>query len=129
MAYTVKLKNQAGIDVNYSDIETVTIPLASGSGNAAFFARYSVTKSYSTGITYNGGDYASNGVDYLCVITTTVDGYKVPESTGISVKINGNDAEVNLAWQYYKLSDKVAAIKIVGQYITGDIVLSAEAAT
>ena len=94
MAYTVKLKNQAGIDVNYSDIETVTIPLASGSGNAAFFARYSVTKSYSTGITYNGGDYASNGVDYLCVITTTVDGYKVPESTGISVNSCSNYAEI-----------------------------------
>ena len=129
MAYTVKLKNQAGIDVNYSDVETVTIPLASGSGNAAFFARYGVTKNAAARIEYNGGDHAANGVDYLCVISTNTDGWKVPESTDITVKIGDKDAEVNLAWTYYRLTDTIAVVRIAGQYITGDISLTAVAVT
>jgi hypothetical protein len=127
MAYTVKLKNQAGIDVNYSDVETVTIPFASGSGNAVFSARYGVTKNAAARIAYNGGDHAANGVDYICVISTNVEGYKVPDSTGITVKIGGKDATVNLAWTYSKLSDTIAVVKVVGQYITGDIALTAVA--
>lgn len=125
MAYTVKLKNQAGIDVNYSDVETVTIPLASGNGNAAFFARYGVTKNAAVSITYDGGDYAANGVDYLCVISTGSTGKKVPNS--IEVKIGGNIATENLAYTYSKLTDTIATVKVVGQYITGDIVLTAVA--
>lgn len=127
MAYTVKLKNQAGIDVNYSDVETVTIPLASGSGNAAFFARYGVTKNAAVSITYSGGDYAANNVDYLCVISTGSTGKKVPGS--ITVKIGDKDATLNVAYTYSVLTDTIAVVKVVGQYITGDIVLTAVAAS
>lgn len=127
MPYTVKLKNQAGVDVNYSDIETVTIPLASGSGNAAFMARYGVTKLAAASITYNGGDYAANGVDYICVITTGNTGKLVPNA--IKVTIGGKTAQVDLAYTYLKLTNTISAVRVEGSYITGDIVIEATAVT
>lgn len=127
MAYTVKLKNQAGIDVNYSDIETLTIPMASGSGNAVFMARYAVTKYAASNITYNGGDYAANGVDYLCVITTGETGKLVPDK--IKVTIGGNTAEANLAYSYSKMTGNYSVVRVNGAYVTGDIVVEAVAVT
>lgn len=127
MPYTVKLKNQAGVDVNYSDVETVTIPLASGSGNAAFMARYGVTKLAAASITYNGGDYAANGVDYICLITTGTTGKRVPDS--VTINIGGKVATVGLAYTYAKLTDTHAVIKVAGDYVTGNIEITAVAVT
>ena len=127
MAYTVKLKNQAGIEVNYSDIENVTIPLASGSGNATFMARYGVTKYASANITYDGGEYAANGVDYMCRISTGSTGKHVPDS--IIVKIGGTEATANLAYVYTKLTNIESVVRINGSYITGEIEIEAYAKT
>lgn len=127
MPYTVKLKNQAGIDVNYSDIEIATIPLASGSGNAAFVARYGVTKLAAANITYNGGDYAAHSVGYICLITTGATGKHVPDK--VTIKIGDRVATENLAYTYAKLTDTHAVIKVVGDYITGNIEITAVAVT
>jgi hypothetical protein len=127
MPYTVKLKNQAGIEVNYSDIENVTIPLASGSGNATFMARYGVTKYASSNLTYDGGEYTANGVDYMCRMSTGSTGKYVPDS--IKVKIGGTEAVAGLAYVYTKLTNLEAIVKVNGSYITGAIEIEAMAVT
>lgn len=127
MAYTVKLKNQAGIEVNYNNVENVTIPLASGSGNAVFTARYDVTKIASAYITYDGGDNASNGVDYMCRISTGSTGKYVPDDA--TVKIGGKAATRNVGYVYTKLSNTEAVVSVRGSYITGAVELLAEAVT
>jgi hypothetical protein len=124
MPYTVKLKNQSGEEVNYSSVEQVAVPLASGTGNAYFMARYAVTKAVSANITYYGGDYAANGVDYMCRISTGSTGKNVPES--VTVKIGGA-AVANDAYVYTKISSTEAVVKVNGSYITGDINIAAEA--
>ena len=126
MPYTVKLKNQSGEEVNYSSIEQVSIPLASGTGNAYFMARYAVSKTASANITYNGGDYAANSVDYVCRISTGSTGKHVPAS--VTVKIGGN-AAANNAYAYTKITDTEAVVKVIGSYITGDINITANAVT
>ena len=127
MSYTVKLKNQTGTEVNYSAIEQVTIPLANGTGNATFVARYGVTKLIAAYITYDGGDYASNGVDYMCRISTGSTGKHVPNS--IKVTIDNKDATASVAYVYTKLSDTEAVVKVNGSYITGAVGITAEAVT
>ena len=125
MPYTVKLKDQTGTEVTYSAIEQVSIPLASGSGNATFTARYSVAKTASANITYDGGDYASNGVDCLCRISTGSTGKGVPSS--ITVKINNKEVKAGEAYVYTKVSTSEAFVKVLGSYITGDVVIQAVA--
>ena len=127
MAYTVKLKDQTGTEVAYSAIEQVSIPLASGSGNATFTARYEVMKAASANITYDGGDYASNGVDYICSISTGNTGKSVPDS--ITVRVNGQEIPTVEAYIYTKLSNSEAYVKIFGAYITGDITIAVAALT
>ena len=127
MAYTVKLKNQAGTEVKYSGIEQLSLPLASGNGTAPFMARYSVTKYASASITYDGGDYASNSVDYMCRISTGSTGKVVPAS--ITVKIDGDVATANVEYVYTKLSNTDAIVKVNGSHITGTIEIEAVAAT
>lgn len=124
MAYSVKLKNQSGTDVNYNAIEQVTIPLASGTGYAIFTARYGVSKTISRGISYVGGDTASNGVDYMCRITAT-GGAKVPND--VTIKIGDVEVEEALVYSYTKLTDTEAIVKINGTYITGLVTITAEA--
>ena len=124
MPYTVKLKNQSGEEVNYSSVEQVAVPLASGTGNAYFMARYAVVKAVSANITYYGGDYAANGVDYMCHISTGTTGKNVPAS--ITVKIGGV-AAANDAYVYTQISSTEAVVKVNGSYITGDINIAAEA--
>lgn len=127
MAYTVKLKNQAGIDMKYSDVENVTIPLASGSENAIFTARYNVVKPIAAYITYDGGDYASNGVDYMCRISTGDTGKNVPNQ--VLVTIGGEMVSVGSVYTYTKLTATEAFVKVNGSHITGDIRIVAEAVT
>ena len=127
MPYTVKLKNQSGEEVNYSSVEQIAIPLVSGTGNAYFMARYSVNKSASANITYDGGDHAANGVDYMCRISTGSTGKHVP--TSIEVKIDGKTATASTAYVYTKISNTEAVVKVNGSYITGTVYISAEAVT
>lgn len=130
MAYTVKLKNQNGEEVNYNSIEQVSIPHASGTENVLFVATYDVTKIASLNITYDGGDKdanvkAANGVDYMCRISTGNTGKNVPDS--ITVNIGDSKATANEAYVYTKVSDTEAIVRVKGSYITGDITISAEA--
>ena len=127
MARTVKLKNQAGLEVTYSNIEQVTIPLASGNGNATFVAEYHVSKVASTYITYIGGGYAANTVDYMCRISTGTTGKKVPDS--VTLKIGESVATSGTHYTYTKLSDSEAVVSVLGAHITGDIVIEAVAVT
>ena len=127
MPYTIKLKNQSGEEVNYSSIEQLAVPLASGTDNAFFMARYGVTKPVSVNVTYYGGDYAANGVDYMCRISTGSTGMYVPST--VTVKIGGEVASVGTGYDYVKISDTEAIVKVNGAYITGDIYLLAEAVT
>ena len=130
MAYSVKLKNQSGTDVTYGAIEQVTIPLSTGTGNALFTARYNVTKndgSLEKMISYSGGDYASNGVDYMCRIS-------IPEDAPASVQGGIGEGEGTVliggvepspdAYEYKQITNSEAILKIKGEYITGDIVLT-----
>ncbi len=126
MPYTVKLKNQSGEEVNYSSVEQVAVPLASGTGNAYFTARYAVVNTVSANITYYGGDYAANGVDYMCRISTGSTGKNVPAS--ITVKIGGAVA-ANDAYVYTKISSTEAVVLVNGSHITGDLNIAAEALT
>ena len=126
MGYTVKLKNKVGTEVNYSEIEQVTVPLASGIGNATFVARYNVTRYTSANITYDGGDTATNSVDYMCRITTGATGNHVPDK--ITVKVGGKEATESVAYVYTKLSNTDAVVKVNGSYISGDIEIEAVAA-
>ena len=125
MGHAVKLKNKVGIEVNYSAIEQVNIPLTSGKGNATFVARYNVTRYASANITYVGGDSASNGTDYTCLISTNSTDKHAPDS--IIVKVGGNEISAGSAYEYMKLSDTEALVKINGSYITGDIEIEAVA--
>ena len=125
MSYTVKLKNQTGTEVNYSAIEQVAIPLANGTGNATFVAKYGVTKYASAYITYDGGDTAGNGVDYMCRISTGSTGKNVPDS--VTLTIDGNNATANVGYVYTKVSNTEAIVKVNGSYITGAIGLTAVA--
>lgn len=127
MGYSVKLKNKVGTEVNYGEIEQVTIPLASGKGNVTFAARYGVTRYTSANITYVGGDTATNSVDYMCLISTGSTGKHVPNS--IVVKVGGNVVAVDSAYTYTKLSDTEAIVKVNGSNITGDIEIEAVAVT
>lgn len=125
MPYTIKLKNQTGTEVTYNSVEQVAIPLASGSGNATFMARYDVTKETSTNITYYGGSKAAHGIDYLCRISSGSSGKVVADS--ISVSIGGSVATVGKAYEYTKLSNSEAIVKINGTYITGAVSIKATA--
>ena len=125
MGYPVKLKNKVGTEVNYTAIEQVTIPLVSGNGNATFVARYNVTRYTSANITYIGGDSATNGTDYTCLISTDGTGKHAPDS--IRVKVGGNEITEGGAYEYHKLSDTEALVKINGSYITGDVEIEAVA--
>lgn len=126
MPYTVKLKNQSGEEVNYSEIEQLAIPLASGTDNAFFMARYNVTKANSPYINYDGGNYAANKVDYLCRVSSG-SGKHVP--TNVTVKINGQTAANGNAYVYTRLTDTEAIIKLNGTHIIGDVYILAEAVT
>lgn len=130
MSYSVKLKNQSGTEVAYTAIEQVTIPLASGTGYATFTARYGVTFSHERGegkLAYSGGEYASNGVDYMCRIY-------LPEGTAASVQGGIGEGEGTVliggvepspdAYEYTQIASTEAVLKIKGEYITGDIVLT-----
>ena len=130
MAYSVKLKNQSGTDVTYGAIEQVTIPLSTGTGNALFTARYKVTMNYERGegkLAYSGGEYASNGVDYMCRIY-------LPDNAAASVQGGIGEGEGTVliggvepspeAYEYTQIASKEAVLKIKGEYITGDIVLT-----
>lgn len=119
MAYNVKLKNQIGTEVNYASVEQVNIPLSSGTGEATFLAKYKVTKTAKANITYNGGDTAAYGVDYMCRIT----GSAVADS--ITVSVGGTVATVNTAYTYEKVSDTEAYVIVKGAYVTGDLVITA----
>ena len=123
MSYTVKLKDQTGTEVTYSAIEQVTIPLASGGGNAIFTAQYNVSKIAATNIEYDGGAYASHDVDYLCRISTGSSGKSLADS--ITVKVSGNELAKGEGYEYTKLSSSEAFVKIVGSYITGNIEIRA----
>ena len=127
MPYTVKLKNQSGEEVNYSSIEQVAIPLASGTDNAYFMARYTVEKVVSANVTYDGGNNAANGVDYMCRISTGTSGKHLPSA--LTVKIGGTLASVGVAYDYTKISNTEATVKVKGEYITGDLYILAEAVT
>ena len=123
MAYTVKLKNQSGTEVTYSAVEQVAIPLSTGNGNAYFMARYDVSKTSSSNITYEGGTVAAHGVDYICRISCSSSSYKVP--TSVSVTIGGTVATENVAYTYTRISNAKAFVRINGTYVTGDIVITA----
>lgn len=125
MPYTVKLKNQTGAEIPYSFIEQLAVPLASGAGNAVFVARYEVTKTLSTNITYEGGDFAAHGIDYMCRISTGSTGKNVPAS--ILVTVGGNEINVGTGYTYTKLSDTEAFVKINGESITGNVTIVAVA--
>lgn len=125
MPYTVKLKDQTGTEITYSAIEQVSVPLASGSGNATFSARYNVVKVAASNITYDGGNYATHDTDYLCRISTGSTGKSVPSS--ISVKADGKELVSGEGYVYTKLSSSEAYVKIVGSYITGNIEIGAVA--
>jgi hypothetical protein len=128
MAYSVKLKNQEGTEINYSNVEQVSIPLASGNGDATFMARYDVGKYVSTNIDYDGGKHACNGVDYLCrIFITGTTARNVPDS--ITVRIGSTEATANVAYVYTKLTDTQAVVKIHGACITGAIEIEAVAVT
>lgn len=127
MGYTVKLKNKVGTEVNYSSIEQVNLPLASGGGNATFMARYNVTKYASANISYVGGDSATNSTDYVCLLSTASTGKHVPD--GIKLKIGNSEVVEGVTYVYTKLSDTEAIVKINGSYITGDIEIEAVAVT
>ena len=123
MSYTVKLKDQTGTEVTYSAIEQVTIPLASGSGNATFTAQYNVSKVSVANVEYDGGGYAANGADYLCRISTGSSGKSLADS--ITVKVSGNELTKSEGYEYTKLSSSEAFVKIIGSYITGNIEIRA----
>ena len=127
MAYNVKLKNQLGTEVTYSSIETVAVPLASGTGSANFAAQYSVNKNDGTNIAYDGGTSAAYGVDYMCriYIPSGVTGYKLPES--ITIKIDSATATAGVGYTYTKLSNTESYVKILGNKITGNITMVASA--
>ena len=127
MPYTVKLKNQSGEEVNYSSVEQIAVPLASGTGNAHFMARYEVIKPASANITYYGGDAATYGVDYMCRISTGATGKRVP--TSIEVKIDGQVITANFGYVYTKITDTEAVVQINGSYIIGNVYILAEAVT
>ena len=121
MPYSVKLKDQTGAEVIYKSVEKVLLPLDTGTGNAEFMAKYSVTKSPVETITYNGGDSAAHNVDYLCYITSTT-----TLASSITVIIDGVIVNKDAAYTYTLNADsKSAILKINGASITGKITITA----
>lgn len=121
MPYTVKLKNQIGSEVNYGSIERIAVPLASGTGNAYFMARYDVKHVAVSNITYSGGEYAAHAVDYACRITSTG---ALPNA--VTVTIGGETQQKDVGYTYSK-EPTCGHIVIKGAYITGNIVITASA--
>lgn len=121
MPYSVKLKDQTGTEIIYNSVERVALPQASGSNNAEFMAKYSVTKSPNDGITYHGGDSAAHGVDYLCYIESTS-----TLSSTATVVIDSVQATAGTDYLYKVSADsKSAFIQIYGANITGKITITA----
>ncbi len=121
MAHTVKLKNQAGIETIYGNIEVVTLPLVNSNEAASFAATYNVTNTAaSSTFTFTGGKTAAYGVDYVCHLDGGSKSYK-----SVVVTIGGKTVAANTAYTVKTVNTYNAVLLIKGSYINGDISITA----